>query len=267
MSSSNNNITFSVVIPVYNGAATILRALASVVNQRYNPHQIIVVDDASTDNTCQLIKDKYGDTIILICKSKNEGSGAARNDGMNIATGSHIAFLDADDMWHKYKLQVIADVLTSKQDIVLLYHDYTLNDVSKSLVPHELLVDKVSFGRLLVGNLIATPCMVIRNDKKWRYEPTMRYTEDYDLCLRITYYHSAYYLPVQLTGLSRAITTPGGISANKWAMRKGELRSYSRLALLNKAFILLIPILWAWSVTKHIIKLANDASSPTNDPK
>lgn len=263
MHDSNSNITFSVVIPVYNGAATILRSLASVMNQRYAPHQIIVVDDASTDNTCELLKEKYGDSVTLISKTVNEGSGTARNDGMNVATGDYIAFLDADDIWHPYKLQVMADVLVAKKDIVLLFHDYTLSDVAKSAVPHELQIDKVSFGKLLITNVIATPCMVLKNEKKWRYEPGMRYTEDYDLCLRIAYYHNAYRVPVSLTGLLRGITTPGGISANKWAMRKGEMKTYTRLTQLNKAFVLLLPFLWGWSLTKHLVKLVKSASSPT----
>ncbi len=83
----------------------------------------------------------------------------------------------------------------------------------------------------------------------------MRYTEDFDLCLRVCYKHNIYYTNLPLTKIFRGFTTKGGISSNKWLMRKGEMRAYRRLANLNPMFLLILPVLWVYSVLKHLIKI------------
>ena len=95
--------TFSVVIPVYNGANTIARAIESVIAQSYPAHEIIVVDDGSTDATVKKIT-KFGDIVTYI-RQENAGVCAARNTGIANATGDFIAFLDADDIWYPKKTE------------------------------------------------------------------------------------------------------------------------------------------------------------------
>jgi GT2 family glycosyltransferase len=93
----------SVVIPTFNRAYCIERAVDSVLNQNYKPYEIIVVDDGSLDNT-RVMLHKYSDKVILI-NQKNKGVSGARNTGINKASGDWIALLDSDDEWLTHKLK------------------------------------------------------------------------------------------------------------------------------------------------------------------
>ena len=247
-------IKFSVIIPTYNAAQTIARAIDSVLAQSYPNYEIIVVDDASTDNTREILESNYTLNIRLIQKVTNGGGSVARNTGMDVATGDYIAFLDADDAWHKDKLMLVKTILESRPEIRLLYHPYTFEDINKKQLPENIVVYRLPFIKLLPANIIATPCTVIRNDPAFRFEPGMRYTEDYDLWLRIGYKYKLYFINIPLTQLFRPINSEGGVSANKWKMRKGEMRAYRRLVKLNPLFLPLLPVLLLSSIGKHIYK-------------
>jgi len=249
-------MTFSVVIPVYNGAATIERAVESVLAQTYKPLEIIVVDDASTDDSVSLLERKFSGAIRLIKLQENGGSSIARNAGMDAARGAYIAFLDADDTWHPDKLFVTDKILREHAGIALFYHSKTLVDFDNTAVSREGRMKMLSFARLLRGNYVHTPCAVIRNDTSLRFEPTMRYMEDYDLWLRIAYNQKVYFCPQKLTRLNRPVSSRGGISARRWDMRKGEMRAYMRLVKLNPLFVILLPLLLPYSLLKHVVKLA-----------
>jgi len=93
----------STIIPTYNRAETIERAVNSVLNQTWKEMEVIVVDDGSTDETVEVLK-KYGDKIRVI-RQKNGGPAAARNTGIKAATGEIIAFLDSDDSWMPAKIE------------------------------------------------------------------------------------------------------------------------------------------------------------------
>jgi glycosyltransferase involved in cell wall biosynthesis len=94
---STSTLLVSVVIPTYNRAGTIARAVDSVLAQTWRPLEVIVVDDGSTDQTGEILAD-YGDRIRLI-RQNNRGPGAARNTGIQAASGQIISFLDSDDIW------------------------------------------------------------------------------------------------------------------------------------------------------------------------
>jgi glycosyltransferase involved in cell wall biosynthesis len=93
----------SVVIPVYNGEKYLGEAVESILNQHFKPCEIIVVDDGSTDGTEAICK-VYGDKIIYL-KQANQGAAAARNLGVDKASGTYLAFLDADDLWTANRLR------------------------------------------------------------------------------------------------------------------------------------------------------------------
>src|SRR5579862_1320744 len=99
----------SVIIPVYNGAATIGRALASVFAQTFTDYEIVVVNDGSTDDTASVLAG-YGDRIRTILLS-NSGPSAARNAGVSASSGEYLAFLDDDDEWMPRKLELSIPVL------------------------------------------------------------------------------------------------------------------------------------------------------------
>lgn len=249
-----NDIRFSVVIPAYNAEQTIIRAIDSVLAQSYPAYEIIVVDDASKDKTSELVQNTYGNKVKFLQKVSNGGSSVTRNAGMDIATGDYFAFLDADDAWHRDKLMLMNSILKSKPDITLFYHPYTQEDLSGKKLPEGIMIYKLPFIKLLPSNPIATSCLILKNKPEFRFEPTMRYTEDYELCMRVGYKHKIYFINIPLTQIFRKFTTSGGISENTWKMRKGEMRAYSRLVKLNPVFLPLLPVLLLSSLGRHLYK-------------
>lgn len=95
----------SVIIPTHNRPQLIGRAINSVLVQTFKDFEILVVDDASTDNTRQVVKQIKDERIILISHQENKGGSAARNTGIKMARGEYIAFLDDDDEWIPTKLE------------------------------------------------------------------------------------------------------------------------------------------------------------------
>jgi glycosyltransferase involved in cell wall biosynthesis len=246
---------FSAIIPVYNGAETICRAIDSVIAQGCSDLEVIVVDDASTDGTPQLLKEQYGNEVKVISFSQNSGSSVARNAGMTAASGDYIVFLDADDSWEAGKIDAVTEVLLKRPDIVFLYHGYSLSPMAGPYRSVDLNPRKLSYLRLLAGNVISTSCVVLKNDPAFRFATDMRYCEDYELWLRICYRYGAFFLDFPFTRLYRPITSDGGISANRLAMRIGEMRAYARMPRLNPFFLFLVPLLWLGSAAKHVLKL------------
>jgi len=101
--------TISVVIPAYNRAVTIGRAINSVLAQSFQDLEIFVVDDGSTDRTCEVVQQIGDPRMRIIRGTSNQGAAEARNKGMKAATGKYIAWLDSDDEWLPDKLQIQLD--------------------------------------------------------------------------------------------------------------------------------------------------------------
>jgi hypothetical protein len=96
----------SVIIPAYNAGATLREALDSVQAQNHAPHEVIVVDDGSTDDTAEIARSYQEVLPLVLVQQANAGLGAARNAGMDKATGDAWTFLDADDVWGANKLGI-----------------------------------------------------------------------------------------------------------------------------------------------------------------
>jgi len=101
----------SAVIPTRNRAYLVCDAIESALSQKSGQVEVIVVDDGSTDNTAQLLQQRYGSRIRLLRLPERRGAGAARNAGVRMATGELIAFLDDDDLWLSGKLEAEMRVL------------------------------------------------------------------------------------------------------------------------------------------------------------
>ncbi|MGH7931961.1 MAG: glycosyltransferase family 2 protein [Candidatus Binataceae bacterium] len=112
----------SVIIPVYNGKATVVRAVESALTQEFDgSFEVIVVDDGSTDSTAKALE-RFGERIALVRQS-NRGLAAARNAGAVAARGIYLAFLDADDIWLPAKLAETVAALEDNRLAVLAYSD------------------------------------------------------------------------------------------------------------------------------------------------
>lgn len=103
---------FSVIIPAYNVQDYIKQTLESVFNQTYRHFELIVVNDGSTDHTLEVLKG-ISDSRLRIINQDNGGECRARNRGMSEACGSYMAFIDADDIWLPYHLQLAYEFFES----------------------------------------------------------------------------------------------------------------------------------------------------------
>jgi glycosyltransferase involved in cell wall biosynthesis len=121
MASSGSSPCVSVIIPVYNGAATIDRALKSVFDQTFTDYEIVICDDGSTDDT-PLVLAKYGDRLRVV-RQPNRGLPAARNAAVAASRGEFLALIDHDDEWLPQKLELVVAAMRSDLEAVLLYTD------------------------------------------------------------------------------------------------------------------------------------------------
>ncbi|MBP0496106.1 glycosyltransferase family 2 protein [Pararoseomonas indoligenes] len=115
----------SVVVPTYNRAALLAETLDAIIAQSLRPHEIIVVDDGSTDSTAEMLATKYRD-LVTTCRIPNSGDLAARNAGLRIASGNLVAFCDSDDLWRPGFLQAMADLWAAEPRTRVAYADFTI---------------------------------------------------------------------------------------------------------------------------------------------
>lgn len=183
----------SVVIPTYNHARYLNRALQSVLDQTYVNWEAIVIDNHSTDNTDEVMA-SFADQRITYLKIHNNGVIAtSRNAGIRAAKGEWIAFLDSDDWWTADKLQVCFDCINNNVDLV--YHDLEMvSDQPRLFRPKTIkswqLKSPVLIDLMARGNAIATSSAVVKTKllnqiKGMNENLDMVAAEDYNTWLRI----------------------------------------------------------------------------------
>lgn len=127
---------FSIILPTYNRSELLLRAVRSVVNQTYQDWELIIIDDGSTDNTENIVRDNFSkDNRIIYSKKKNSGAPDSRNHGVNLATRKYLAFLDSDDTWQPTKLEKVEEKLNSTKEDVCVYSGFrTINSKTMEVI-------------------------------------------------------------------------------------------------------------------------------------
>jgi glycosyltransferase involved in cell wall biosynthesis len=130
----NNQELVSVIMPVYNGEAYLSDAINSVLDQKYNSMELIVIDDGSTDRSAEIVK-IFGKKVQYFFQ-KNSGTADARNHGIRVANGSFFAFLDQDDLWIKDKLLLQISAFKSEPELDIVFghvQQFLSPDISETL--------------------------------------------------------------------------------------------------------------------------------------
>jgi glycosyltransferase involved in cell wall biosynthesis len=182
-------VLISIIVPAYKQARYLGETIRSVLNQTYSYFEIIVVDDASPDNTSEIVRGFDDSRIQYILHSENRGLSASRNTGIQASSGEILAFLDADDIFHPEKLQMHAAFLQTHQDIGVTYNarfelDYS-RDTIRDLWRPPL---TASLPDLVAGFPFSPSDMVVR--RKWfsqvgLFDPGAGSAEDTDLPCRM----------------------------------------------------------------------------------
>jgi len=183
----------SVIIPTFNRAQDLARALESVSNQSFDDWEVIVVDNHSIDDT-DLVVAKYRDDRMRFFKIHNKGVIAvSRNLGLRLARGRYVAFLDSDDWWDAEKLAQSVNALESSADVV--YHDAWLVCKSNQAIFYRraktwALRDPAAVDLIARGNALVNSTVVVRRDLLVQIgglceTPEMVAIEDYDIWVRL----------------------------------------------------------------------------------
>ncbi len=228
----------SIVIPTYNHAQFLRQALESVRAQTLTDWEAIVVNNFSEDDTLA-VADSFGDPRIRLVNFRNHGViAASRNEGIRLAAGELIAFLDSDDHWHPQKLARCVAAIAGEFDLVCHGENWT----SENAPPRKMYYGPAAhaaYARLLFnGNCISTSAVVVRRQsllrvKSFREEPAFVTAEDYDLWLRLARDGARFGFVHEILGEYRM----HGGNASKALLRHLE----AELAVVNDHFATLAP--------------------------
>lgn len=223
----------SVVIPTYNRARTIRKALDTALEQTYQNIEIIVVDDGSTDETENVLA--FYEGRIRYFKQANQGASAARNRGIREARGKYIAFLDSDDQWLPNKLEKQIALLESQPDLSFVA---CLSTVEKrTYAGYE---DHASqFIRFIVQPFTQNMTRyVVRRDcfeQHGYFDPTLQGPEDWELWLRFLQRGCRFgYVPEPLMIY---VSSDDSISSRPYAMLSGE-------KVIRQRYVSTLPGFW-----------------------
>jgi glycosyltransferase involved in cell wall biosynthesis len=178
----------SVIIPAYNQGNYLREAIQSVLDQTYPNYEIIIVDDGSTDHTCE-VAHEFSDDRVMYFYQANRGLSGARNTGIRHATGDYLSYLDSDDKFTPEKLAYLVKELEDKPDIGLVAGQaIPINEdgfrVGKT---YNRPIPEIP-QQLLLGNPLHVGSVLIR--RTWQeiagdFDETLRSYEDWDMWLRL----------------------------------------------------------------------------------
>lgn len=221
---------FSVVIPTFNRAHCVIRAVDSVLAQTFTDFECIVVDDGSTDDTSQLLspyKNKIQYRHIT-----HSGVSTARNTGITLAKGEWLAFLDSDDLWLPQKLSVQYEYIQSHPDILIHQTDEMWIRKGRRVNPMKKHQKKEGhiFEDCLHLCLVSPSAVVVHRsvfEKVGMFDERMPACEDYDLWLRVAWQYYIGFVPEKL------IVKYGGhcdqLSASLWGMDRFRVYALCKL--------------------------------------
>ena len=182
-------MTVSVIIPAYNGDRYIGEAIEGVLAQTYDDYEIIVVDDGSTDNTSQVIK-QYGDRIKYFNQA-NQGVAASRNFGLKVSQGKYIAFLDQDDIFLPHKLATQVALLERDGDLGMINSGWEIVDeggqVQSAVQPWQQIPD-LNQANLIIWKPVFLGAMLFRRswlERSPGFDTSLSQTPDVDLVLQL----------------------------------------------------------------------------------
>ena len=227
----------SVVIPAHDGLPDLIDAVRSVLSQTQLPHEVIVVDDASTDGGGEAVERQFGDSVRVL-RGRFGSAGSARNAGWRAAQGDWIAFLDADDLWFADKLAVASERLQACPHADWFFSDGAFRTLDGQLHASwfGLYADVVEpycgspVAQLFEVNFVLTSSTVVRRaalERENGFDETLTHAEDLDLWVRLSRRGLA---TASRRALVRYQHREGGLTRQTEKRLEGGARLFDRLA-------------------------------------
>ena len=225
----------TVVIPCFRCTRTIKRAITSIEHQTQKPAEVILVDDASGDDTMRALKEieqQYRGWIQVVSLKENLGAAGARNVAWAMATQPFIAFLDADDAWHPQKIEIQYAYMSSHTEVVLCGHSHRVLkhvDARHDWALGDWLAMPICKWQLLLSNTIITPSVMLRRSIHQRFTSGQRHMEDHMLWLEVVCNGGKINkLSAELAAIHKSPFGEGGLSGQMWLMEKADLNNYKK---------------------------------------
>jgi hypothetical protein len=183
--------TVTVVLPTFNRASLLVRAIRSVLGQTCQDWELIVVDDCSTDGTEQAVRSFSDDRIKYIRHDRNRGAGAARNTGIDYARGEYVAFLDSDDEWLPEKLQKELEVFRNSDPALgLVYTGEMIVDETGHVLETCMATKSGGVYEALLDSCFIGSCSRVTVNKQalarvGGFDETLASHQDWDLWLKV----------------------------------------------------------------------------------
>lgn len=217
----------SIVTPTYNSENTIDRAIRSVLQQSYTDYQMIIVDDASTDSTVEIVN-RYiseGAPIKLHRLESNSGAGVARSAGLRMATGEYVALLDADDFWFEHKLEKQSTQMNNGAD--LCFNSYLRLTINGDYYGVSHARGTEGLKTMLLRNGIGTSSAIFRRSLEGAHEmANIRTRQDYAFWLKLMKKNNMKVVGLKET-LSCYVVGGNSISANPVDNLRNNYRMFS----------------------------------------
>jgi teichuronic acid biosynthesis glycosyltransferase TuaG len=185
MSLINHNPLVSIVMPAFNASLTLAQSIKSVISQNYSNWELLLINDASTDNTLEISEffSSADSRIRLFSNKINQGVARSRNLALESHFGDFVTFLDSDDLWSDSKLSMQINSMTS--EINFSYMPYALIDSAGKLIRNYLPPISVTYKSMLLGNALGTLTVMLRSDYLGNSRFPVRGHEDYALWLSL----------------------------------------------------------------------------------
>lgn len=191
---------FSIVIPTYNRATFLPKAIESVLSQTYTDWELIIVDDGSTDNTKDVVS-QYGDSRIRYVYQQNAERSAARNNGIMHAMGDYICFMDSDEYLYSERLEELSNAIKNNSNSIACYYtDIRFEGYKKYIRTGKYFQFPIDKDELICF-IIGAPqlCCATEILRKHQFNPALSIGEDMELLFRITNEFPLVYVPNQAT--------------------------------------------------------------------
>lgn len=231
----SKEIIFSIVMPVWNRANIVSKAIDSVLSQTYNSYELIIVDDGSEDGLEEVVRPYLSERVFYYRISRS-GVSAARNYALKHAKGDYIAYLDSDNIWHSEYLLTMLQSLNHKDPLrKAAYCGYTLykKNSAGEMQLEGIRGEEFNFKKLLVGNYIDLNSFIHSRecvDSVGFFDENLKRLVDWDYIIRITAKFEPLFVPQVLMDYM------SGLASNSITYTENYELAYNAIKLKNKAY-------------------------------